>query len=144
MGPQIDPGYRGRLIIGLANVSPKAMSIPYKEDFLTVEFHRLEQPTTRPHSGPYQGRTELGPDEIRSIVESESMALPEMLRTLRALSENVGTVTGKIDTLTSGFERLAQRLTAVEELHSRALTRQNQILLAFFIGGYRLTRKNDL
>jgi dCTP deaminase len=89
-GPQIDPGYHGRLIIGLTNLSPKAVSLPYKDDLISVEFHRLEEATTKPYSGPYQGKMELGIEEIEAITDSEGMALSEMLTTMRSLSKNVG------------------------------------------------------
>src|SRR6266446_1136157 len=36
-GPQIDPGFHGRLIIGLTNLTPKPVALPYKDDLLTVE-----------------------------------------------------------------------------------------------------------
>lgn len=121
-GPQIDPGYEGKLIVGLANLSPKAISIPYRDDFLSVEFHRLEQPSTRSYQGPYQRRRELGPEEIRSIVEAESMALPEVLKTLQSLNASVGAITTR-------FDDVAHRLEKVENMHSDALKRQNQILL---------------
>jgi dCTP deaminase len=88
-GPQIDPGYHGRLIIGLTNLSPKAISLPYKDHFLSVEFHRLEQPATTTYNGPYQGKTSLGADDIKSVTEAEGMALSEMLTTLRSLTQNV-------------------------------------------------------
>jgi len=80
-GPQIDPGYRGRLIIGLTNLTPKPVSLPYKDDLISLEFHRLEEPATKPYAGPYQDRMELGPEEIEFITESEGMALSEMLTT---------------------------------------------------------------
>lgn len=92
-GPQIDPGYHGCLIIGITNLTPRRISLPYKDDFLSVEFHRLDEPASRPYDGNYQDRTELGPEELRFITESESMALSEMLTTLRSLSENVGILT---------------------------------------------------
>src|SRR5271157_4329573 len=77
-GPQIDPGYYGRLIIGITNLTPKPVSLPYKDDLLTVEFHRLEQASTHPYDGPYQGKMELGAEEIEFITETEGMALSEM------------------------------------------------------------------
>lgn len=98
-GPQIDPGFQGRLIVGLTNLTPRAVSLPYKDDFLTVEFHKLEQATTHPYSGPYQGRITLGPDDIKFVTETEGMALSEMLTTLRSLTTNVGTLTGQIKAL---------------------------------------------
>lgn len=98
-GPQIDPGYEGRLIVGITNLTPRNISLPYKDDFLSVEFHRLEEPATRPYSGPYQGRVELGPEELEFIAESEGMALSDMLKTLRSLSDNVGTLASQVKIL---------------------------------------------
>lgn len=98
-GPQIDPGYHGRLIVGLTNLTPRAISLPHKDDLLTVEFHRLDQPTTKPYDGPYQHRIELGAEEIEFITEQEGLALSEMLTTLRSLSENVGNLTSQMKIL---------------------------------------------
>jgi hypothetical protein len=52
----------------------------------------LEEATTKPYAGPYQGKMELGIEEIEAITESEGMALSEMLTTMRSLSQNVGTL----------------------------------------------------
>lgn len=102
-GPQIDPGFNGRLIVGITNLTPKSISIPYKDDFLSVEFHKLEEPVAQPYNGPYQDKMELGPEEIEFITESEGMALSEVLISLRSLSENVGTLAAKLDALTAEF-----------------------------------------
>ena len=95
-GPQIDPGYHGRLIVGITNLTPKRVSLPFKDDFVSVEFHRLEEPTTKPYDGPYQDKLDLGPEDIEAIIESEGMALSEMLTTLRSLSANVGMLTKEV------------------------------------------------
>ncbi len=102
-GPQIDPGFYGRLIIGLTNLTPRSVSLSHKDDFISVEFHRLEEPVSKPYSGPYQGRTELGPEDIEAIMESEGMALSEVMTMLRSLSENVGTLTKDVTALTAEF-----------------------------------------
>ncbi|HDY87664.1 MAG TPA: dCTP deaminase [bacterium] len=97
-GPQIDPGYRGRLIVGLTNPTPNSITLPYKDDFLTVEFHKLEKPSTQPYSGDYQNKTELRPEDIEMIVETESMSMPEVLQTLNSLSTNVDRLTHDMKT----------------------------------------------
>lgn len=89
-GPQIDPGFRGRLVVGITNLTPVPVSIPFKDDLLSVEFHRLETPAARPYDGPYQGKMELGPAEIEAVTEGTGMAFSEVLTTLRTLTENVG------------------------------------------------------
>lgn len=98
--PQIDPGFRGRLVIGIANLTPRPVPLPYLDDVVSVEFHRLEEPVETPYSGPYQDRMEFGAEEIEFIAESESLALSEMINTLRSLSENVGILTKEVSLLT--------------------------------------------
>src|SRR5208283_3326966 len=95
---QIDPGFHGRLIIGITNLTPKPVSLAYKDDFVTIELHRLEEASTKPYRGPYQDKLELGPEEIEFVVEREGMALSEVLTTLRSLSENVGALTAEMKT----------------------------------------------
>lgn len=105
-GPQIDPGYHGRLILGVTNLTPRAIPLPYMDDFVSVEFHRLEQPTSKPYAGPYQDKLALGPEEIEAITESEGMALSEVLTTLRSLSQNVGALTSDVTKLTTVLNTL--------------------------------------
>jgi dCTP deaminase len=104
-GLQVDPGFDGRLMIGITNLTPKVVSLPHLDDFLSMEFHRLSEPSSRPYSGPYQGRKELGPEEIEFITESEGMALSEVLNTLRSLSANVGTLTSDVSALTTEMKQ---------------------------------------
>lgn len=103
-GPQIDPGYEGRLIIGLTNPTPNSITLPYKDDFLSVEFHKLEEPSTKPYSGDYQGKTELRPEDIEMIVETESMSISEVLTTLNSLSKNVGSLATDVKILTGDMK----------------------------------------
>jgi dCTP deaminase len=97
-GPQIDPGYHGRLMIGVVNLSPQPIVLPYKDDFLTVEFHQLNEASTKQYSGPYQERLALGPEEIEAIAESEGLAFSEVITTLRSLSQNVAALTNQVKT----------------------------------------------
>lgn len=32
-GPQIDPGFHGRIMVGLTNLTPNPVSLPFKDDF---------------------------------------------------------------------------------------------------------------
>lgn len=98
-GPQVDPGYQGRLIIGLTNLAPTPVSLSFKDDFVSMEFHRLEEPATRPYSGPYQQKLTLGAEEIETITEGTGMAISEVITTLRSVSTNVATLAGEVKTL---------------------------------------------
>jgi len=98
VGPQVDPGFQGRLVVGLTNLSSKPIALPYKDKFLTIEFHRLEQPSLSPYDGPYQNRYELSPEDIKTVIEREYMSQTEMMRTLETL---VSTVEGLKTTMES-------------------------------------------
>ena len=67
----IDPGYDGRLIIGLANCAHRAISLPYKDILLTVEFQQLDNPSTKLYSGPYLRKYELGEQDIQNIKKAK-------------------------------------------------------------------------
>ncbi len=113
VGPQIDPGDRGRLTVALANLSPKIISLAYGEDFVTAEFHQLTQPSTRPYNGPYQDNLSLGPDDLEAIAETEGLAFSEVITTLRSLSQNVGSMTTQGAALSSDVNHLR---TSMEQL----------------------------
>jgi dCTP deaminase len=100
-GPQIDPGYTGRLILGLTNLTPKAIVLSYLDDIVSVEFHRLTAPTSHPYQGKYQGKTSLGRDEIEFIINRESMALSEVLTTLRTLTSDVASLNTSVENVAS-------------------------------------------
>ena len=89
VGAQVDPGFRGRLFVGLTNLSTKPIALPHKDIFLTVEFHGLERPVERPYEGAYQDRDQLTGDDIRVVMEREYMSQTEMMRTLEALVSTV-------------------------------------------------------
>lgn len=99
-GTQIDPGYNGRLIIGVMNLTPKKISLPYKDDLVSVEFHKLEKPSLKPYAGPYQNKMGIGPDEMEFITENDGMAFSEIITTLRSLNSSVGTMTDDVTKLT--------------------------------------------
>lgn len=104
-GPQIDPGFHGRLILGLTNLTPKAVTLSHDDDLVSVEFHQLAEPTEKPCDGPFQGKTKLGPEEIEMITEnSGGMAFSEVLTTLSSLSANVAALSRDVHELSASMK----------------------------------------
>jgi len=99
VGPQIDPGYHGRIILGLINLSPSDIVLGYREKLCSVEFHKLSNPAAKPYSGPYQDRLKLGSADIEPLVGTEGMAFSEVLTTLRGLGSTVSQLTKDVSTL---------------------------------------------
>ena len=99
VGPQIDPGYRGRLILGLMNLSPTDIVLGYREQLCSVEFHRLSEPAEKPYSGPYQDKLLLSSSDVEPLIGTEGMAFSEVLTTLRSLGATVQQLTHDVSTL---------------------------------------------
>jgi len=98
VGPQIDPGFTGRLFVGLINLSPKDVVLTYQEPFCSVEFHRLAIPATKDYDGPYQGQVELSGKDIEPLIH-EGLAFSELFTELSALSKNVAELTASVNSL---------------------------------------------
>ena len=98
-GTQIDPGFRGRLFVGITNLTPKSVTFTFKEDFLTLEIHKLLEPSTNPYSGPYQGKTEFDSRDVESLFSSEGWAVSDVIKSVQSLSANVQDLTSQVKVL---------------------------------------------
>lgn len=114
VGPQIDPGFRGRLFVGLTNLTRRAISLPHGDPFLSVEFHRLEKPSEHAYNGPFQDREKLSPHEIRAVMDHEYLSQTDMMRSLEALVSTVGELkdaVAKLEGLPGVVEGIRQNVT---------------------------------
>ena len=91
-GPQIDPGFNGRLKIGLTNLSSRKIALSHREHLLTVEFHELYEPVKRPYTGESQNQEHLDQDDLETVLDREVMSLSEMHQTLRTLCQTVNSL----------------------------------------------------
>jgi hypothetical protein len=81
-GPQIDPGFKGRIFVNLLNVTDHPFLIRHLERFLSVEFHLLTQAPLKTYTGPNQGKTELSTEDINKILARGGASLKEIHRDL--------------------------------------------------------------
>jgi dCTP deaminase len=101
-GLQVDPGFQGYLVLGLANLSPRSVHIDFEEAIATLEIHRLNRPAVEPYSGAYAGQqTEAAipradADYLRTI---ETLSVSDLTRALLRLSDNVSTLSSDVSQL---------------------------------------------
>lgn len=88
-GTQVDPGYHGRLFVGITNLMPKPVTLTFKQDFLTLEIHQLLEPSTKPYSGPYQGKTEFDGGDVEYLFSSEVWTVPDIIKSAQSSSREV-------------------------------------------------------
>ena len=98
-GPQIDPGFRGRLFVTIMNLSPNPISLPYKEKFITVEFHRLNEPVTKPYSGEFQNRLKMNAQEIQNVIEKRGVNLAEIIKSMNGINKSIVQLTAFVSAL---------------------------------------------
>lgn len=91
-GLQIDPGWDGVLILGLANVSPRSITIDYQDAICSIEIHRLNVEPDRVYRGAYiedqrEGKIpKQDKDYLRTI---ETMSVSELTGALVNMSRSV-------------------------------------------------------
>lgn len=88
-GPQIDPGFKGNLVVSMFNTGPRPIVLKYGEDFCTVEFSRLEEPSEKGYSGAYQGVADFPSDNIEFIVGAKGVTLYEVVDVMKGLKSDV-------------------------------------------------------
>ncbi len=89
-GPQVDPGFEGRLIIGLANLSRNNIVVKNTESFLTLELHRLSESVNTVYYGPHQNQNAISEGDREAVGGYELIPFfSEMNIALRSLSSKV-------------------------------------------------------
>jgi len=107
VGPQIDPGFEGRMIVNLINLSPRPFSLHYSDAFLSAEFHLLVSEPTKGYAGKYQGRTELSSEEIEILLAYQGPTLADLHRGFAEIRDHIQEI--------AAFGRQIPRLVEAQE-----------------------------
>jgi len=89
VGPQVDPGFEGNLVISLFNTGPRPIVVKYGEPFCTIEFHELSNPCEKPYSGPYQGQNDFPSDNIEFVIGAKGITIAEVVDVMKGLRSDV-------------------------------------------------------
>lgn len=88
-GPQVDPGFKGNLFVSLFNSGPRPLVLKYGEDFCTIEFTRLEEPSEKGYSGVYQNADDFPSENIEFIAGAKDVTLYEVVETMKAVRGDI-------------------------------------------------------
>ena len=94
-GLQIDPKWDGVLVLGVANLSPRSITLDYGDPLCTIEIHRLNRATDKNYGGLYMAAQREGripsadKDYLRTI---ETMSVSDLTKALIDLSQSVSDV----------------------------------------------------
>jgi dUTPase len=121
-GPQIDPGFKGTLHLGLANLSTQPVTFVHKGDFATVVFYKLSQPVERGYEGEFQAQEGLSAQELQELAGGSGMTFGQVVTTLGTLATDV-----------------AQLTSSLQEMRKDVSSAASQIRWALVIAGFVLT-----
>lgn len=132
-GPQIDPGFHGRLFVNLLNVTDHPFLISHRTKFLTVEFHALSAEPSTPYKGPHQHKTEFSDEQINAILGRGGPSLKDVHRALLEVQAPIKDAAvwgrelpGVIDLQQSIFRNTSELLKGLKEL---ALARTASVIV---------------
>jgi dCTP deaminase len=130
-GPQIDPGFEGKLVIGLVSFSSQVIKLPYLAPFCTLELYRLPRHASSGYRGPYQGQDHLTEKIIRSIPKEPFPLAVMLIRQLVAASPSLR----RPEAEPSHWRRLPKNLASFER-EEQAFERLKPQLLKTHRGQY--------
>jgi dCTP deaminase len=129
-GPQIDPGFEGKLFVTLFNMTAASHVLRYADTFLTIEFHLLDTPPTEAYRGPYQGKYSIGPEVLEALVHLEGLTLSQMQAQFTELAQHIrewSAFAARVDDFLAAMKEQSQVFEAGMKAQARAiedLTRQ--------------------
>ncbi len=127
-GPQIDPGFEGRLTLVLFNASPKEAILRYKEPFCTIEFHQLIVEATKGYQGRYQQQNSIRLEDIEYFTELSGMTIGEILKTMEGVTSSINELSTDVKVLSQSIGDLKDAFQRQQQFISISL-----VLLAIFI-----------
>ncbi|HEY2934308.1 MAG TPA: dCTP deaminase [Acidobacteriota bacterium] len=108
VGPQIDPGFEGKLYVTLFNLTPGSLALNYGDSFLSLELHQLGTPASKGYTGEYQNRSTFSALEIESIMGYKGQGLTEVVQgfgEMREAIRSVGDLSRKFDSFLDDYDR---------------------------------------
>ena len=99
-GQHVDPGFKGYLLMGGYNASPRDVVVKYLDKICNIELHKLAQPATkRLREFPELQSGEL-PREIRDyFMGIEPLTIYRLSESMATLASNVSTMSQEVGTL---------------------------------------------
>jgi len=108
-GPQMDPGYKGRIYTSVFNASSTPIEITYALPFATMIFYRLGKTASRPYSGKFQKQMTFPEEDVERMLKMETHTLSDVI-------QSVGLLEQTVEKLTKSSEKMATDMGWVKNL----------------------------
>ena len=107
-GMQIDPGFKGYLVLGLYNSSPRKFVIEYLGDICSMQFFKLQEKAKKVFiERPDYVRGEFTRETKDYLYSLETKGLTALGEDVRALTRNVASMNDKISDMSTQLNKLS-------------------------------------
>jgi dCTP deaminase len=131
-GPQVDPGYEGKLFVSVLNLTPAACVVTYKDTFLSIEFNKLDKKPDKTYEGPHQGRRDISPEIIEDLVRFEGLNLSQMQNQFSELTHHInewGNLAIKFENFLKEMTKQTNAITALTKKIGEPVWEQKDVQL---------------
>ena len=105
-GPQIDPGYTGRIFVSLYNPTLEPIVLKYRQDIMSLIFYQVSSVDDRGYSGPYQGQRDFPSQDVEFMMRMRSRNLADVIDNVETLDQSVKNLAESMKTLTSDVHEI--------------------------------------
>lgn len=96
-GMQIDPGFKGHLIMGFYNSSPRKFVVEYLGDLCSIQFFKLQEGAVKIFPESQNHKNGEFPREMKDYLYTlETKSLTSLGEDVRALTKNIGGMSERI------------------------------------------------
>ena len=107
-GPQIDPGYHGRIYISLYNPTLEPIVLSKNQEIISVVFAELSSPDEDGYTGPYQGQRDFPSQDVEFMMRMRSRNLASVIDNVEMLDTSVKNLASNLETLTADVHEIKQ------------------------------------
>lgn len=111
-GPQIDPGYQGKIYTSVFNAAATPIEIIYGVPIATVIFYRLSKDAT-PYDGKYQRQFTFPEEDVERMLKMETHTLSDVITSVGLLEQTVERLTRTSEKMATDMEWVKRLLFAI-------------------------------
>jgi len=105
-GPQIDPGYQGRIFVSLYNPTLEPIVLKHRQIIMSIIFYEVSSMDIQGYTGPYQGQKDFPSQDVEFMMRMRSRNLAEVIDNVETLDQSVKNLAENLKTLTSDVHEI--------------------------------------
>ncbi len=112
-GPQIDPGYKGKLFVSIFNPTSEPFEICFRDPFFTVMFYDFKEPASNVYDGKFQNSFQFPEEDVERMLKLKGPTLSDVVASVGILEKAVADLTRHTDKMSNNLSWIKTILIAI-------------------------------